>query len=108
MLSVNRKAYKAYYPNCPHPIADGFREYLRNYFQYKDTYGIPGFEPIEKSEISSIDAKQLGDFCGSYQYHDDKLTITMHDDKLFLSYPYTKEMQLHKEENNLYFVQGDL
>lgn len=74
-------------------------------FSITDAYGIPGFEPIEKSEISPIDTKQFREFCGTYQYQDDKLTITMHGDKLFFSYPYTKEMQLHKEEDHLFFVQ---
>lgn len=30
MLSVDLQAYKAYYPNRPSPIADGFREYLNH------------------------------------------------------------------------------
>ena len=44
-------------------------------------------------------------FVGVYKCEDDELTISQHDDKLFLSFPYTQEMQLRRERDDLFFVQ---
>ncbi len=70
-----------------------------------DVYDIPGFESLEKPEISMMDVKPYRDFCGTYQHQDDELTISHHDNNLFLSFPYTKEMLLHRETDDLFFVQ---
>ncbi len=70
-----------------------------------DVYGMTGFEPIEKPEISMMDIAHYSCFLGSYTYEDDELTISQHGDKLFLSFPYTQEMQLRQESDDLFFVQ---
>ncbi len=70
-----------------------------------DVYGIPGFEPIERPEMKMTDMTQYSDFVGTYQHQDDELTISIHDNKLFLSFWYSQEMQLHREHDDLFFIQ---
>ena len=70
-----------------------------------DVYGIPGFKPIERPEMMMTDMTQYSGFVGTYQHKDDELTISTHDNKLFLSFWYSQEMQLHREHNDLFFIQ---
>lgn len=70
-----------------------------------DVYGMPGFESIEKTETSIMDIAHYLCFVGVYKCEDDELTISQHDDKLFLSFSYTQEMQLRRERDDLFFVQ---
>lgn len=60
---------------------------------------------MAKVEISMMDIAHYIGFLGAYKYEDDELTISQHGDKLFLSFPYTQEMQLHRESDDLFFVQ---
>lgn len=69
-----------------------------------DVYGMRGFESIKKSESSIGDIGEYSGFLGTYKHEDDELIISQHDDKLFLSFPYSQEMQLHREKDNIFFV----
>ena len=70
-----------------------------------DVYGISGFEFIERPEMEFADIAQYSEFVGKYQHQDDELTISMHDNKLFISFSYSQEMQLHQEKDDLFFAQ---
>ena len=68
-----------------------------------DIYDMTGFESIVKTEIT-MDITLYTCFLGTYKHEDDELTISQFNDKLFLSFPYTQEMQLHREKDDIFFV----
>ena len=70
-----------------------------------DVYNIPGFEAIQKPEVLIDDMSEYSGFVGTYQCEDDQLTISLHHNKLFLSFWYSMEMELHHEKEGPFFVQ---
>ena len=74
-------------------------------YSIADVYSIPGFEAIQKPEILISDKSKYSGFVGTYQCEDEELTISLHHNKLFLSFWYSMEMELHREKEDLFFIQ---